>query len=68
MEAHIKIEGITCAGCLNRIGSSLTSLGVFRFDYDFYSKQATVIYDEETLEVDEIEETINALGYQAESI
>lgn len=65
METNIKIDGITCAGCLNRIDASLRSLGVFRFDYDFYLKEALVIYDEDNLHLSDILDEINHLGYEA---
>lgn len=65
MEKYININGITCAGCLNRIGQGLNDLGVIKFDYDFVDQHAMVLFDTDDTSMEEIIETINDMGYEA---
>lgn len=65
METTIKIGRTTCIGCINRIESKLRLLGIFRFDYDFQSKSAKILYDEENITVADMVKAIEDLGYDA---
>lgn len=65
MEANIKINGITCIGCVNRIDTRLKNLGVLRFDIDFQTSIAHVIYETDDVAPTEILDEIIDLGYQA---
>ena len=63
MELRIKIKGIQCAGCFNRIDQSLQSLGIDRFDFDFASQVAVILFDEDRLNHEMIVETVENQGY-----
>lgn len=65
MEANIKITGITCIGCVNRIDARLTNLGVIKFDMDYRTAVAHVIYEESDINPTDILDEIVDLGYQA---
>jgi copper chaperone CopZ len=65
MEKCININGITCAGCFNRIGQGLTDIGVIKFDYDFVDHHAMILFDSDDTSMEEIIETINDMGYEA---
>jgi Cu+-exporting ATPase len=65
MEKYININGITCAGCLNRIGQGLNDLGVIKFDYDFADHQGMVLFDTDDTSMEEIIKKINDMGYEA---
>lgn len=65
METTIKIGKTTCIGCINRIESKLRLLGIFRFDYDFQSKSAKILYDQEDITVTDLVKAIEDLGYEA---
>ncbi|HAX03321.1 MAG: hypothetical protein A2Y45_00830 [Tenericutes bacterium GWC2_34_14] len=64
MEIQVKIQGIHCAGCLNRIDQSLKSIGVIRFDLDFETLIADIITDEEVTQ-DMVIKAIEKQGYEA---
>jgi len=65
MELQVKIQGIHCAGCLNRIDQSLKSIGVIRFDLDFETLIADIIVDGEEVTSDMIVKAIEKQGYDA---
>ena len=65
METTINIGRTTCIGCINRIESKLRLLGIFRFDYDFQSKSAKILYDQEDITVTDLVKAIEDLGYEA---
>lgn len=64
MELQVKIQGIHCAGCLNRIDQSLKSIGVIRFDLDFETLIADIIVDDEVTS-EMIVKAIEKQGYDA---
>lgn len=64
MDIRVKIEGIHCAGCLNRIQQSLTMLGVNRFDMDLITHVAEITYDEESINQSSILSAIEMHGYR----
>ena len=65
METTLKIGKTSCIGCINRIESKLRFLGIYRFDYDFQSQSAKILFDEQELTVESMVKAIEDLGYEA---
>jgi sulfite exporter TauE/SafE/copper chaperone CopZ len=63
--ATIRIVGMTCANCQNRIEKKLKNLaGVLEVAVSFSTGTAAITYDASTLTLKEITEVIGTLGYQ----
>jgi copper chaperone CopZ len=61
----IRIDGIHCAGCLNRIEHLLMHRGVHKFDFDFASRVATIDFDEALTKPLALIHEVNIMGYPA---
>jgi P-type Cu+ transporter len=60
----LPIEGMTCAACATRIGRGLSRLdGVDRADVNLAANRATIVFDEDQVDLDAFVERIEALGY-----
>jgi len=60
----IKISGMTCAACAKRIERAVGKLeGVSEASVNFATEKLTVGYDNETVSIDRIKETIEKAGY-----
>ncbi|MBI4801778.1 MAG: heavy metal translocating P-type ATPase [Elusimicrobia bacterium] len=65
-KAVIPLEGVHCAGCVERLESGLTALpGVRRASVYLPSKTAFLVYDSALLGADKITARIKELGYKA---
>lgn len=64
LEINVKIEGIHCGGCLNRIEVKLLELGVDKFDLELSTRIAQILFDHETTSSEEILNEIKYLGYR----
>ncbi|MCR3905477.1 MAG: heavy-metal-associated domain-containing protein [Tenericutes bacterium] len=62
----IRIDSITCVGCMNRITQTLTAMGADQVDIDISTKIAKIFY--EGLEEDGTTyfEAVNHMGYPSE--
>jgi copper chaperone CopZ len=64
--AVIRIEGMHCHRCEQRIQQALTShAGVHEVEVDFASGQASVLFDRDSVSVKDLMDTINSAGYRA---
>ncbi|GAB7388416.1 heavy metal translocating P-type ATPase [Bacillaceae bacterium] len=64
-KSTLKIQGMTCATCANRIEKGLNRLpGVNKANVNLALERASVEYDEKQITLQEIEDKINDLGYQ----
>ena len=62
----LKVEGMTCNGCVNSIESALTKLdAVAESEVSLARKEAAIVYDAEALTEAELIKTIADAGYQA---
>jgi len=62
--ALIRIEGMHCHKCEQSIQRALSSLpGVREVEVDFNSRQASVLYDESMVTVNDLIHAVNAAGY-----
>lgn len=65
-ESTIKVTGMDCTGCENRVKTAVSRLeGVIRADADFRRGQVDVRFDPERLSEDDIKERIRAAGYES---
>lgn len=65
-KVQIKLVGMSCAACANRIEKKLNSLeGVFEATVNFATETANVEYDPGVIGVKDFEKAIADLGYQA---
>ncbi len=64
MEIIVKIEGIHCGGCINRIDIKLSELGVDRFDLDLSTRTAHISFDTENVSTTDILGELRHLGYR----
>ncbi|EGK10273.1 MAG: heavy metal translocating P-type ATPase [Firmicutes bacterium] len=63
-KASLKISGMTCAACANRIEKGLSKVdGIHSAHVNLALEQASVTYDPERADVSGIEEKIRDLGY-----
>ena len=63
-ELELKVEGMMCSGCENRVQNALKNIeGVTDAKADHTSKSVKVIVEKEGLE-DSIKECIDDLGYE----
>ena len=63
MEKIVKIEGMKCEGCANRVKNSIKELkGVKKIDVSLNDKEAIITYKKE-LSNDDINRKITALGF-----
>ncbi|GGE73498.1 heavy metal translocating P-type ATPase [Priestia taiwanensis] len=64
MNTSVKIEGMTCAACANRIEKGLSRLdGVEQANVNFALEKATISYNEKQTSLESIEAKIEDLGY-----
>ena len=62
----LKIEGMHCEGCSNRLTRVLENLdGVNSANVSLENKEADIEYDENTLNTEEIKEAISDAGFEA---
>ncbi|BCJ88362.1 heavy metal translocating P-type ATPase [Effusibacillus dendaii] len=62
--ASLKIEGMTCAACANRIEKGLAKLdGVEQANVNFALEKATVVYDADKINLQDLQKKVVDLGY-----
>ncbi|MFD1736729.1 heavy metal translocating P-type ATPase [Bacillus salitolerans] len=63
-ETSIRLSGMTCASCVSRIESKISSLnGVQKINVNLANEKATVQYNQEKTDIGEIIKTIKDIGY-----
>lgn len=63
-QASLQITGMTCAACANRIEKGLNKLdGVTEANVNFAIEKATVTYDPQKVDIAQMEQTVQKLGY-----
>lgn len=61
----LKVEGMTCSGCENRVKTSVNRLeGVVKASADHKSGDVVVRFDEARVSEDQIKDRIRAAGYE----
>lgn len=64
-QVTLRVQGMTCAACANRIEKGLERLeGVTEANVNLATEKATVTYDADQMDLKQIEEKIEQLGYQ----
>jgi copper chaperone CopZ len=67
-EARIKVEGIRCGGCLNRINQELYRLDIKRFSIDASTSIIKLEYDEERTYYEKVLIAIEQMGYKVKMV
>lgn len=68
MEKRVKIEGMKCEGCANRVKNAISDLkGVKKIDINLSNKEAIITYKKE-LSNDDINRKISTLGFSVVEI
>ncbi|GEN84439.1 copper-translocating P-type ATPase [Sporosarcina luteola] len=63
-ESTLKINGMTCAACANRIEKGLSKIeGVEKANVNFALESSTIVYDPEKTNIDDFAARIEKLGY-----
>lgn len=63
-EKTLKINGMTCAACANRIEKGLSKIdGVEKANVNYAMEKSTIVYDPDKTNVDEFKNRIEKLGY-----
>ncbi|WP_252501635.1 heavy metal translocating P-type ATPase [Sporosarcina sp. Marseille-Q4943] len=63
-EKTLKINGMTCAACANRIEKGLSKIeGVEKANVNFAMENSTIVFDPDKTNVDEFKSRIEKLGY-----
>ena len=66
---NLKIGGMTCINCKTKIENALVSLeGIKKVDVSWEKGRADIEYDEEKINLNEIQEIIESLDYKVENI
>ena len=66
-EIKLKIEGMHCTGCSNRLEKVLNNTdGVEKAIVSFEEKQAIITYNESQIDLTQIKETIEGAGFKGE--
>ncbi|KAG9286882.1 hypothetical protein G9A89_012432 [Geosiphon pyriformis] len=67
--AQLKVQGMTCASCVNSIERSLgASSGIISVKVSLLAERATIEYNSEIVDEKRIEEMINSIGFDASLI
>ena len=60
MKAAIKVTGMTCGSCCNKVETAVAKLdGVVKVTADYEKGVAMVVYEKDKIDLDQIVETIN---------
>lgn len=63
-KVDLKIDGMGCMSCVNKIKNALANLeGVNKAEVDLKSAQATIDYDDNIVETTQLVDTIKDAGY-----
>lgn len=66
-EIKLKIEGMHCTGCSNRLEKVLNNTdGVEKAIVSFEEKQAIITYNESRIDLTQIKEAIEGAGFKGE--
>ena len=66
-EVSLKIKGMHCTGCSTRLEKVLNNQeGVEKAEVSFEDGKAEIKYDENQIKIEEIKETIEDAGFEAE--
>lgn len=66
-EIKLKIEGMHCTGCSNRLEKILNNTdGVENAIVSFEEKQAIITYNESQIDLEKLKETIKDAGFKGE--
>ena len=66
-EINLKIEGMHCTGCSNRLEKVLNNTdGIEKAKVNFEDKKATISFDETKINEEKIKETIEDSGFKGE--
>jgi copper ion binding protein len=66
-EIILKIEGMHCTGCSNRLEKVLNNTdGVEKVAVSFEDKKATITFDENKTNIEKIKEAIEDSGFKGE--
>ena len=68
-EIKLKIEGMHCTGCSNRLEKVLNNTdGVEKATVSFEEKQAIITYNESQIDLTQIKEAIEGAGFKGEYV
>ena len=66
-EIKLKIEGMHCTGCSNRLEKVLNNTdGVEKATVSFEQKQAIITYNENQIDIEQIKQAIQDAGFRGE--
>lgn len=66
-EIKLKIEGMHCKGCSNRLEKVLNNTnGIEKAEVNFEQKEATITYNESQTNIEKIKGTIQDAGFKGE--
>jgi len=64
-QAKLKLEGIVCGGCFNRINQLMYQADLLRSNFDYGEKTVEITYDREKAYYQQVILKIQAIGYNA---
>lgn len=68
-QRDIKISGMACSGCANMIAENLSQLeGVQNVNVNLNESSATINYNSQRVNLDDIKETVESTGYGFEGV
>ena len=63
-EINVKINGMTCEHCKSSVENALIELdGVSKAEVDLSKNIASILYDENTLDLEKIKSTVYDIGF-----
>ncbi len=63
---YLKCKGVYPAGCVTAIEHVLYRQGITHFEYNVENKHAKIIFDEQTVTIEQMLKKIREIGYDAE--
>lgn len=65
-KVQVKVEGMTCDNCVNKVKTSLEKVdGVKSADVSLKENSALVLYDESKTDTKELKKAVNSSGFKA---
>ena len=66
-ELKLKIEGMHCTGCSNRLEKVLNNTnGIEKAEVNFEQKEAAITYNESQTDIEQIKQAIQDAGFKGE--
>lgn len=68
-EVTLQVTGMQCSGCVEAVENALKDLkGVHKVTVDLDSDEATIVFEDDKVEVDDLKKAVSFAGYTVEGV